>query len=243
MISDIDVIQQRSEKKDTIYISACIGISSQYYCFTRQYGAYSKGTFNSNITFQNIPLGDTQTAVFAYLIINAGHGSPHDIQYKLSNATLQLVQTGVNSLKSNTTQTIISILERVIGATFRAIVGTVINFVEGLVNLFTQGCDGWLAAGVHGFTGQDVCSGNPSGNVTTRGVDPSSGTEDEKLFGFIPGVVCNIHQSEYEVKWSVEVSDGLGNRTVPGSGFSQGSRLKLSIVPWLTCLLCVLYFL
>jgi hypothetical protein len=244
IISDIDILEQRSQKQDTVYISACIAIDSEFYCFTKLYGNHTKGTFNSNITFYNIPLGASQPAVFAYLIINDDHGNPLDIQYQLSNATLKLVQTGVNSiLQSNTvTHTIESILETIIGKTFRAIIGAVLDLVGTLVSLFTTGCDGWLAAGVHGFTGSDVCAGG-TGNVSTSGVDDSAGAEDPTLFGIIPGVVCNSQESEYTVTWRVDVSDGTGMKTLPGSVFSGAGRLRKLGGLWLLWVLCVIYYL
>jgi len=182
--------------------------------------------------------------VFAYLIINDDHGNPLDIQYQLSNATLKLVQTGVNSiLQSNTvTHTIESILETIIGKTFRAIIGAVLDLVGTLVSLFTTGCDGWLAAGVHGFTGSDVCAGG-TGNVSTSGVDDSAGAEDPTLFGIIPGVVCNSQESEYTVTWRVDVSDGTGMKTLPGSVFSGAGRLRKLGGLWLLWVLCVIYYL
>jgi hypothetical protein len=183
--------------------------------------------------------------VFAYLIINDDHGTPLDIQYQLSNSTLKLVQTGIDNILQSSivnTQTITSILERVIGKTFRAIVGAVVTLVQTLVSLFTKGCDGWLAAGVHGFTGGDICAGG-TGNVSTSGVDDSAGADDPELFGFIPGVVCNTQLSEYAVTWSVEVSDGVGTKTLPGSVFSSGSRVKMLDAFWLFWVSCIIYYL
>lgn len=63
-------------------------------------------------------------------------------------------------------------------------------------------------------------------------MDDSAGADDPELFGFIPGVVCNTQLSEYAVTWSVEVSDGVGTKTLPGSVFSSGSRVKMLDVFW-----------
>ena len=56
------------------------------------------------------------------------------------------------------------------------------------------------------------------------GTDSSPGAEDEKLFGFVPGVICSIKPSEYDVNWFVKISDGTGNSTLPGAVFSGGPR-------------------
>ena len=81
--------------------------------------------------------------------------------------------------------------------------GIVLNLVLGFVDLFTEGCDGWLAAGLHGFNGSGICLGS----MITSGIDSSSGAEDEELFGIIPGIICNIQRSLYNVSWSAAVSN------------------------------------
>src|ERR1700685_1684612 len=82
-LGDIDVIQQRSAKHDTVYISACIVVEYEQYCITKLYGAQGKATFNADLFFENIPIQDDQAAVFAYTIINDDHGKITDIEATL----------------------------------------------------------------------------------------------------------------------------------------------------------------
>src|SRR5271170_7625654 len=220
ILGDIDVIQQRSAKHDTVYISACLVVEYDQYCVTKLYGAQGKGAFNADLLFQNIPIQDDQAAVFAYTIINDDHGKPIDIEMTLGNATLSLAKTGVENVMQYQTQPVSEVIAQFIGVTFSKVISLLINIFGGILDLFTEGCDGWLAAGVHGFRGADICSGGDLLN----GTDVSLGVGDEELFGFIPGVICNSQPSQYDVAWDVVVSDGRGDRTLPGTYFSMASR-------------------
>ena len=159
-INLINVVQQRSADHDTVYVSACVTAGGQDYCFTKLYGKHGKGTFNPNIYFQNIPVKDDEYAVFSYLIINAGHGKPIDIETNLSNGTLSLAQKGVLFASQYQGNSVGETIAQFIGATFARIIGFVIDIIGGFVDVFTQGCDGWLGAGVHGFSGADICNGS-----------------------------------------------------------------------------------
>jgi hypothetical protein len=109
----------------------------------------------------------------------------------------------------------------------------VIDLVEGIMQLFTQGCDGWLAGGVHGFTGESICTEQETSN--TGGTDISDGAEDEKLFGIIPGLVCNINPSKYGVTWNAFVSNeiegtSLETQVVDSRGMTTRGGKELLLV-------------
>lgn len=242
-INLINVVQQRSSKKDTVYVSACVAAGGQSYCFTKLYGKHGKGTFNPNINFQNIPVQDDESAVFSYLIINNGHGKPIDVETSLSNGTHSLAQQGISDAAQYQNTPVGETIAQFIGETFAKIVGFVVDIIGGFVDLFKEGCDGWLAAGVHGFRGIDICNGSAA---DLTGTDSSPGTQDEELFGFIPGITCNSQQSEYDVTWIVSVSNGSGNHTLPGTVFSKASRVGSSgswWLKWVVGLACVFYIL
>ena len=242
-INLINVVQQRSSKHDTVYVSACVAAGGKSYCFTKLYGKHGKGTFNPNIYFQNIPVKDYESAVFSYLIVNNGHGKPIDVETSLSNGTLSLAQQGVSYASQYQSNSVGETIAQFIGETFVRIVGFVVSIIGGFVDLFKEGCDGWLAAGVHGFRGMDICNGTPA---DLTGTDSSPGTQDEELFGFIPGVTCSTKSSEYDVTWVVNVSDGTGNHTQPGMVFSRASRVGSSEsrwLKWVVVLACVFYIL
>jgi hypothetical protein len=242
-INLINIIQQRSSEHDTVYVSACVTAGGQDYCFTKLYGKHGKGTFNPNIYFQNIPVKDDEYAVFSYLIINDDHGKPIDIETSLSNGTLSLAQKGVSFASQYQSNPVGETIAQFIGATFARIIGFIVDVIGGFVDLFTQGCDGWLAAGVHGFTGADICNGSAA---DLMGTDSSPGDQDETLFGFIPGIVCNTQPSEYDVTWLVNMSDGTGTSTLPGAVFNKASRRGPSESWWLgwaVGLACVFYIL
>lgn len=222
-ISNIDVIQQRSADKDTIYLSASLVVGDLTYTTTKYYGKHGKGSVVPNILFQNIPVASDQIAILAYIAINDGHGSIMTNEYTLGNNTLSLAQKGYDNVQNQPQESIAQVIAEIIGMTFARVIKFLLSIVEEAVDLFTQGCDGWLAAGVHGFTGEQICTGS----VTLSGSDTSSGAEDEELFGFIPGVVCNIKQSVYEISWFTEISDGLGNKTLPGAYFNKSSVQRI----------------
>jgi hypothetical protein len=222
-ISNIDVIEQRSADKDTIYLSASLVVGEDTYTITKYYGKHGKGSFVPDILFQNIPVAGDQIAILAYLAINDGHGSIMGNEYTLGNNTLTLAQNGYDNVQNQPQDDILEILIEVIGMTFARIIRFLFSVVEEAIDLFTQGCDGWLAAGVHGFTGEQICSGS----VTLSGDDTCNGAEDEELFGFIPGVVCNTQRSIYEISWFAEISDGLGNKTLPGAYFNKASIQRI----------------
>jgi hypothetical protein len=210
-ISEIDIVQLRSAVHDTVYVSACVATRDEFYCHTGYYGQHGKATFDPAIRFRNISVADDDVAILAYLIINQGiSNNVLNVETVLGNATLLLAQRANMALFEYGQQDVAEIIALHIGTSLAAIVAFVTNVAgSGVENLLTTRCDGWLAAGVHGFRGNDNCGS------TLQGTDDSSGSGDPELLGFIP--ICNTHTSQYNISWLVTSSDESGNSTLPGS--------------------------
>jgi len=199
-LTNIDAVHRRSEGKDTVWISIAVVVGNNTYKTTEGYGKHGNGNFTADIVLKNIPVGDTDVAIFSYVIVNNGHQSQSQITQILEQATIAIATTGAQIAADVAIDEIIPAIARVIGIAFGNIVGWLIGFIgSGIEELVKEGCDGFLAAGYHGFSGQQICSGS----VPLQGMDVSQGTSDEKLFGIIPGIVCSTIPSQYDVFWSV----------------------------------------
>lgn len=199
-LSNIDVIEQRSADKDTIYIGATIAVGNDTYGnITNYYGNHGKGNFNADILFQNVPVASSDVAVFAYLIVNSSGSNKTTIEKALTDAVVKLAVKGVaiaagatesESLTALIDSTIVDIAEDVtedilIGisltdfASFLGIIGVTI------AELITSNCDGFIGAAIHAYRGQDICS---DGGLIVR-VDINVGTtqsDQELLIWFYP---------------------------------------------------------
>jgi hypothetical protein len=196
-LGTIDVVHHRSASEDTIYISAVLAISGRdSYKMTKAYGKHGNGNFSADITFENIPLADDEIAALSYLIVNQGHGSQSDVETKLESAAISIAQQAAQLAAQVAAEDVSAELGRVFGFGLGGILGWLVESVgEGIEELITEGCDGYLGAGIHTFTGSGVCSG------PIQGTDVNQGTEDQLLMGFIPGVICSAQTSQYDVDY------------------------------------------
>ena len=200
-LTNIDAVHRRSQGKDTVWIAIAVAVGNNTYKGIKGYGKHGNGNFKADIVLENIPVGDTDVAIFSYVIINNGHKSQSQITQTLDQAVIGIATIGAQIAANVAIDEIIPEIARVIGITFGEIIGWLIGFIgSGIEELVKEGCDGFLAAGYHGFSGQQICSGS----VPLQGMDVSLGTSDEKLFGIIPGIVCSTIPSQYDVFWSVQ---------------------------------------
>jgi hypothetical protein len=196
-LGTIDVVHHRSTSEDTIYISAVLAISGRDpYKMTKAYGKHGDGNFSADITFENIPLADNEIAALSYLIVNQGHGSQSDVETELESAAISIADQAAQLVTQVATEDISAELGRVFGFGFGGILGwLVVSVGESITELITEGCDGYLGAGIHTFTGSGVCAG------PIQGTDVNQGTEDPLVLGFIPGVICSTQTSQYDVDY------------------------------------------
>jgi hypothetical protein len=196
-LGTIDVVHHRSESEDTIYISAVLAISGRDpYKITKAYGKHGNGNFSADIAFENIPLADNEIAALSYLIVNQGHGSQSDVETKLESATISIAEQAAQIAIEVGAEDVSAEIGRVFGFGLGGILGwLVVSVGESIEELITEGCDGYLGAGIHTFTGAGVCSG------PIQGTDVNQGTTDQLFMGFVPGVICSTQTSQYDVDY------------------------------------------
>ena len=183
----------------------------------------------------NLSIGPDDVAIFAYLAFNKGHGNTAENEFDLSNYTAQLAQTGLDKIQDGTltASNVGLVVPTLGGSTLSDILEFIGANIASIAGLFTEGCDGWVAGGIHGFNGSEICSGL----VPLNGTDFSAGngSTDPTIFG-IDGSICNADPSFYKVSWLVNASR---NTTEPkASGSSAVSSTEIS-----TWLLAVVAFL
>lgn len=216
-LSAIDVVHHRSLRKDTIYGAISVVVGNTTYNATQFYGRHGDGTIPGDISLIGIPLGPNDVAILTYIIINSSKHPGSKVETELEKAAVNLAVKGVeiandvlNNGESLEGAIIGQIVDEVVGTAEEAVLGIDLLDFVGLLPLIgitiaeilTSNCDGFLAAGLHAFTGAQIC-----GNGTIAGTDVSHGVEDQKLFGFIPGIICSLHPSLYDVSWYAEVSE------------------------------------
>jgi hypothetical protein len=203
-IPNINVVNHRSASEDTIYVAAAVSVESggtiTIYNITECYGQHGNGILNTGILFSNIPIGDNDVAIFSYLVVNAGHGSQQDVEQMIGDAVIAVVKKGAQIATGVLIGDLLPTLGRIIGFALNNIVGWIVSFIgNGIEELVSQGCDGYLAAGLHAFSGEQICE-----STSIMGTDACEGAPDEELLGLIPGVVCSTTTSLYEVDWFVQ---------------------------------------
>jgi hypothetical protein len=224
-VSVVDVVTQRSSGQDTIYIAATVAVDNQTtYNFTSYYGKHGKGNFSADIAFQNIPVPPTGIATLAYLIINSSGGNRTQVEQDLLGAVvkfgLKAGQIAAGAAEGETYAAAITdtIEDAALGVVEEATIGIALtDFVTWLgiigvviTDLIIDNCDGFLAAGVHAFSGENICSNAG----VMQGTDASQGVADQKLLGFIPGIICNDKPSLYNVDWFAGVADNVTVETI-----------------------------
>jgi len=194
-LDELHIVDHRSVKYDTIWLAASLAINGRDTInITGSYGQHGNGLFNPRILFPNIPLADDEVAILSYVVVNDGHHSRDEIDNLLIQAAVGLAERGVQYGIQFGTESIGIVIAREIGDIVSRVLGFIF-LVLNLAQIFITGCDGWLAAGVHGFAGADLCL-----HGLIEGTDQSLGHDVETVAG-IPGIVCSTTQSDYEISW------------------------------------------
>jgi len=207
-IPSIDVIHHRSASEDTIYLAIAIAVAGQpTYNISGPLEKHGNGVIDVGYTYSNIPVGDDQNAVFAYVLTNNGHDTSGEVEQQLATAAVALAEHGAQAVENvPDTTDLQTTLEESLGLVIGALATNPVTLILSaltdlgitLDEIFTTGCDGPLGAGVHAFSGAGICS---SGGY--QGTDQDEGDPDEEVFGIIPGIVCSTTTSLYDVSWSV----------------------------------------
>jgi Bacterial tandem repeat domain 1 len=160
----VRIAEIRSHGSDTLYISASLAIPGRApYIESKYYGdKHSGDSFNADIVFSNIPLGADEVAVFSYIIANNGH-SQNTIVNDLEKGLFALGQKAASKVAELGIAAAGAALGAEIGTGIVPFIGTAIGAAVGFLvgtigDYFLKDCDGVVAAGIHPFTGQDLCT-------------------------------------------------------------------------------------
>ncbi len=198
-LDNFKITNTRSLHKDTDYVSVSLAVGNRPpVTKTKAMGDLNNGTFNVGLSFDNIQVGDNETAVFSYAIVNNGHASSSAVQSALQKATSTLASKGADAAAKVIGQEIGSVVGASIGTAVIPIVGTALGALAGwlvssAIGVAFANCDGPVAAGMHPLTAAQLKSGTAGGKAITQ-TDHNPGTDSATGCG---------SNSNYFVTWSV----------------------------------------
>jgi len=205
----VDVIQcnmPRSQKTDTLYISASVAIAGREPIkASRSLGDHAEGLTYPGISLWNVPLADNEIAVFTYVIVNSGHQNQSAILKTIEDTATSLAKTGANAAAQAVGAaggaaaaaaigaligSSVPVIGTIIGAALGALAG---KFFGAFIDFLNPNCDGPIASAVQTITGSDLRdrlkSGQPFNHKDSNpGIDSPGG--------------CG-RNSEYYTTWSV----------------------------------------
>jgi hypothetical protein len=184
------ITDTRSRHDDTDFVSATLQLKSATASgtpttLTKSMGNLNNGTFKVGLSFPNVRVDSSQTAVFNYLIVNSGHNSESTIDGALETAGSALAQKG---LVAGGTE---------IGTAIFPGVGSILGALAGLLageikNILTANCDGPVAAEQVTLLYSDLLGKTANGPYTHETQNP--GTDSATGCG---------GNSMYYVTWSI----------------------------------------
>lgn len=148
---------------------------------------------------ENIPVGYDKVAIFSYVMVNNGHGHRSSVEQRLESTAITISVEGANIVADVATdEGIIPVLGRIIGYVLGDIITWLIGIVgDAIEELVKEGCDGYLASGYHAYSGAELC------NSSWVGTNINMGMPVQKFLGFIPGILCSLHRSQYNLDWYI----------------------------------------
>jgi uncharacterized protein with LGFP repeats len=198
-IDNFTISETRSRHKDTDYISASVAVAGRPTLSANQkLGDLDNGTFPTAMQFTGVPVGDDETAVFTYLIVNSGHSDPGEAEKATETAAKTLAEKGAQAAATAVGGAIGAALGASIGTAIVPLIGTALGALASWVvtsvgALLFADCDGPVAAAVHTYTGHQLRAGTSLGLKLTDsdhhpGVDSAHG--------------CGAN-SIYDVRWTI----------------------------------------
>ena len=200
-VDSFTIHETRSRHKDTDYISASVAVAGRpTQKATQKLGDLNNGTYKTAMLFRDVPVGDHETAVFSYAIVNSGHSKPGDVETQLEKTVTSLAETGAKAAATAAAGAIGAAIGASIGTAAVPLIGTALGALAGwLVSsvggaLFAN-CDGPVAAGVHSLTGAQLRAGTGGGKHLGASVH-HPGTDSAHGCG---------KNSSYDVTWSAHL--------------------------------------
>ena len=201
-LDSFDILNTRSRHEDTVFVSASVAVGTRSpVSATRAMGDLNNGHYGVGLSLDGIDVGDDESAVFTYAIVNNGHSDPGTVQKVLEQALSALANKGAQAAASAVGTAVGAAVGAAIGSGIVPVVGTALGALAGWLVSATSGlifadCDGPVAAGFHVFKGSDLRSQIASSGPV-RGTDDHPGTDSPH------GCGSNSH---YTATWSVSAA-------------------------------------
>jgi hypothetical protein len=196
------ITDTRSRHEDTDYVSISLAVgSAPPITKTKAMGNLNNGTFKVGLTFDSVSVGNDESVVFTYAIVNNGHGSQADVEKSLEKAGTQLAQKAADAAAKAIGTEIGTALGASIGTAAVPVAGTALGALAGWLvgeigGVLFANCDGPVAAAVHVFKGADLASKTANGRVMMI-TDHNPGTDSP--------IGCGGN-SNYYVTWSIRAA-------------------------------------
>jgi len=193
-VDAIDILHARALINDTIHLSASLAVANRpTISATRSLGKHAGGLINATaIRLQDIEIGDDETAIFSYLIVNKHDGDSAFLTWLVNLAKL-ITETGAKAAgQKKSLAGIGAAIGAAIGTAAVPLGGSALSiflplFAKAFVILAPGYCDGPVAAAVHSISGAELRQ------AFAQKTDDHLGTESP--------VGCG-HTSHYRVQWS-----------------------------------------
>ncbi len=222
------ITNTRARHTDTDFVTFSVAIGGKEPLTAVKYmGDLNNGTYQPGLVFKGVVVGDGETVVVSYLIVNKGHTTEHrsKIEQDLEKAARELGGKAAQAASAAAVGAASAAIGAALGTAVFPIVGTAIGALTGwLINkgatfgidLIFANCDGPVAGAVHPFTGAQLRQSTDNGKpLSTR--DDTPGTDSPT------GCGSNSH---YYVNWSVrKVGEGqqdVAPRARPGASQRTG---------------------
>jgi hypothetical protein len=197
----IQISNTRSRFKDTVF--AAMSLSSGMgapVTETAGLGNLDEGSYSPGLRFGNVAVRDGKVMVLHYNVINDGSDSSSVVRQAIDQVAKTLAQKGADAAAQVGGSAIGGYLGAQLGTIAIPIVGTALGALAGWlvgksIPLLFPDCDGYVAAGVHAFTSQELRSYTAGGHSIERS-DLSPGTDSPAGCG---------SNSEYTVAWSIDL--------------------------------------
>ncbi|MDY0963279.1 VCBS repeat-containing protein [Massilia sp. CFBP9026] len=222
------ITNTRSRHTDTDFVTFSVTVGSKVPLTAVKYmGDLNNGTYKPGLVFRGVVVGDGETVVVSYLIVNKGHTAEHrsKIEQDLEKAARELGSKAAQAASTAAVGAAGAAIGAALGTGIFPIVGTAIGALTGWlvskgaafgIDLIFANCDGPVAGAAHPFTSAQL-------RQSTDSDKPHSARDDTPGTDSPTGCGSNSH---YYVNWSVrKVGEGQPDvvpRARPGASQRSG---------------------
>lgn len=227
-LDSFQITNTRARHTDTDFVIFSVTVGTKEPLTAVKYmGDLNNGTYTPGLVFKGVVVGDGETVVVSYLIVNKGHTAEHRsrIEQDLEKAARELGSTAAQAASTAAAGAAGAAIGAALGTAALPVVGTAVGALTGWlaskavafgVDLIFANCDGPVAGAVHPFASAQLRQSTENGKpISAR--DDTPGTDSPT------GCGSNSH---YYVNWSVrKVGKGapdVAGRAKPGDSQRTG---------------------